>query len=352
MQYFRPIVNNKILKLCIILLILVGTIYYWNEISSASSSKFHVEENMELAELYIKKHLIPDKRNLFFIETSCAINNTVTPSGMKINRRQACSIYSTAVLNPSRQIILYHSCPLHNDFYERSTEFNKYLLDLPNFFIFHAKLEDLMKGTCVGHVFEDLQRSNFPVEHAADITRLLMVYKYGGAYLDLDFVSIKPFVDLPKNFIVAEANSSLSNGVFQFEAQGKGHEFVKEMLIDLAYNYNGIVWAANGPQLFMRTYRKFCNYSENVLLTPITSPCGISVTSSKLFFPVHFSNWKWFFYPYKSETVVELLIKDSVAVHFWNFLSKNEIVKIGEHCAYETIAAKHCKNILMNTSTF
>lgn len=73
----------------------------------------------------------------------------------------------------------------------RSTEFNKYLLDLPNFFIFHAKLEDLMKGTCVGHVFEDLQRSNFPVEHAADITRLLMVYKYGGAYLDLDFVSIK-----------------------------------------------------------------------------------------------------------------------------------------------------------------
>lgn len=91
---------------------------------------------------------------------------------------------------------------------------------------------------------------------------------------------------------------------------------------------------------------------QNVLLTPITSPCGISVTSSKLFFPVHFSNWKWFFYPYKSETVVELLIKDSVAVHFWNFLSKNEIVKIGEHCAYETIAAKHCKNILMNTSTF
>lgn len=85
-------------------------------------------------------------------------------------------------------------------------------------------------------------------------------------YFYLVFICYRPFVDLPKNFIVAEANSSLSNGVFQFEAQGKGHEFVKEMLIDLAYNYNGIVWAANGPQLFMRTYRKFCNYSEVIFI--------------------------------------------------------------------------------------
>uniref|UniRef100_A0A170ZRL6 Lactosylceramide 4-alpha-galactosyltransferase n=1 Tax=Triatoma infestans TaxID=30076 RepID=A0A170ZRL6_TRIIF len=159
----------------------------------------------------------------------------------------------------------------------------------------------------------------------------------------LDFISTKPINVLPNNFIGAESETLFSNGAFQFERHGKGHEFVREMLEDLALNYNRLEWAANGPALFTRVYRKFCSVPEDMPLTPQTSyPCGISVTNSSVFFPVYYPNWMSLFEPTQKESIKDML-KNTVAVHFWNYLSKNEIVKLGENSPYELIAREYCK---------
>lgn len=43
-----------------------------------------------------------------------------------------------------------------------------------------------------------LQTSYWPVPHASDILRYTTLYKFGGTYLDLDVIVLKPF-DI-KNF--------------------------------------------------------------------------------------------------------------------------------------------------------
>lgn len=60
--------------------------------------------------------------------------------------------------------------------------------------------------------------------HLADMVRLLVLYKFGGVYIDTDMIARRSFADLPPVFLAAE-NDKLSNAAMGSTYNDFGHEF-------------------------------------------------------------------------------------------------------------------------------
>ena len=128
-------------------------------------------------------------------------------------------------------------------------------------FAYYDPLE-IAKGTKLQELFDNgkLVRSRYFVTDLSDVLRPMVVYKYGGTYMDLDFVALKPFPEPSEepNFIGLESGRwrGLINGaVFRFE---KGHEFLYNLASLVTDGFNGKHWAHNGPVAITRTWRKYC----------------------------------------------------------------------------------------------
>lgn len=61
----------------------------------------------------------------------------------------------------------------------------------------------------------------------ADFLRMQVLYKYGGMYIDTDFIIFKNFDPLVKTFITREHTYEfLNNGVIAFSHDSAGHELL------------------------------------------------------------------------------------------------------------------------------
>lgn len=70
---------------------------------------------------------------------------------------------------------------------------------------------------------DELSKSKYPIEHTADVLRILTLYKFGGLYLDLDVVSVVPYKKIEKsllknkNFACLGSTNELFNGILKFD---------------------------------------------------------------------------------------------------------------------------------------
>ena len=121
---------------------------------------------------------------------------------------------------------------------------NIYFLSLSNLtkFVSGSPYEKDLK--CSRKVCELLESSIYPEYHYSDLLRLLLVYKFGGIYSDLDIVTLKPFpgnLEL-KNLLAADTSSRLGNCFLKFT---QGHSFTElamkhivSIMLDLERNMN------------------------------------------------------------------------------------------------------------------
>ncbi|XP_014251175.1 alpha-1,4-N-acetylglucosaminyltransferase-like isoform X2 [Cimex lectularius] len=312
------------------------------------STQCSPSEANEFNGFYLRRKLSSNNNNIFFIESSCMTREMNNSKGIRLNSRQACAIYSAAKKNPTRYIVLFHSCPLDNDFYEKASPVIKELLDLPNVAIVSKAIIDIYTGSLLeplihsGKIFQ----SQYPIEHNADILRIFLVYLFGGAYMDMDVVSLKPLDDLGHNFIGAQEETQLGSGVFQFDFDGNGHEYLKRILQEVVQNYDPYTWAGNGPVLAGHVLQKFCNMSAVIdwRIVGKIPGCNITVHPPKVFYPIEYSSWSTYYNESKADYVKEQL-KETYVVHVWNHLSRQADVIIGSNQPYGNIAKEHCAPI-------
>lgn len=69
------------------------------------------------------------------------------------------------------------------------------LMSNPNIHLRYLNLIEFSKETPLEDFMTEglLYESKFPIEHTSDILRMLILYKYGGLYLDLDVITLVPF---------------------------------------------------------------------------------------------------------------------------------------------------------------
>lgn len=139
----------------------------------------------------------PNINNIFFIESRCGLDSEFQKrspdDGVVFNARQVCSIESTAIMNPNRPVYILHTCPLDNNFYEKSPKYVQQLMSYPNIHLVQLKMSELFIRTNVEELYFSgkFKESKFPVAHISDVMRLLTLWKFGGTYMDIDVVSIR-----------------------------------------------------------------------------------------------------------------------------------------------------------------
>jgi len=134
---------------------------------------------------------VPGERHIIFLETVCVMNDSVrdNESGLAITQREACAVASAANTNPDTKVYLLYTCSIKGKLGD-SPEYVKQMLSYPNVRIWKLVISDYIKGTPVEtwDFFGKIRSSDWPVAHASDILRFITLWKYGGTYVDMDFV--------------------------------------------------------------------------------------------------------------------------------------------------------------------
>ena len=123
---------------------------------------------------------------------------------------------------------------------------------------------------------ESLTKDLIKSVHYSDAIRLVLVYKYGGFYSDLDMVILKPLTEL-RNVLSCDENGSeeykdvkdqpedflgkkVSNAIFHFE---KEHVFVNQCLQSFANNFDG-KWGSGGKHIYNLVILKIFSWANQL----------------------------------------------------------------------------------------
>jgi lactosylceramide 4-alpha-galactosyltransferase len=167
--------HRPIKKVLIASVLLVGIYGYF---SLTSTKEDNIRGNILGAKVQPQ-----NGQNVFFVESSEDITN------VRLSARQACSIESAALMNPHLNVFLVYYSKLRLNALEKTPEIEA-LLSYPNVFINYLNIYELSTGSPMeDFVLSDkLSHSAFKVEHTSDALRLLVLWKFGGTYLDTDMI--------------------------------------------------------------------------------------------------------------------------------------------------------------------
>lgn len=179
--------------------------------------------------------------------------------------------------------------------------------------------------------------------------RMLSLYRFGGIYLDLDVVVLRSLEDLPLNFMGAQLNTSIGNSVLGLEPHGRGHQLAELVLQDFHQQYDGDIWAQNGPRCLTRVMSKFCT-AENIneMIRNPNSCNGLRVHNISSFYEINWDEWFYFFEPRLSNFTLHRL-RDSYVAHIWSHINAGWPLRADSNAAYIQLARQHCPRVLAAT---
>lgn len=181
----------------------------------------------------------------------------------------------------------------------------------------------LFKDTPAESWFDEFKRGKTDpgevslAQNLSNLIRLAVLYKYGGVYLDTDFIVLKDFSGL-RNSIGAQSVDAfgnwtrLNNAVLVFD---KNHTLLHKFMEEFTSTFDGNRWGHNGPYLVSRVVER----------TPKGQDCNFTVLPRMAFYPVDWTriaglfakpvtraNSKWV------EAKLAQLGGVSYGVHLWN----------------------------------
>lgn len=198
---------------------------------------------------------------------------------------------------------------------------------------------------------EKLQSGKFVVTHTSDALRLLVLWKYGGTYLDTDVIVTKRLDSVPANFVCNDVGDVVNGAVINLDNSIVGRRISELLLDDLVKNFNGSDWGSNGPFLITRVLQQLCQTNKTQEMIAKTSCDGFHLLPSRFCYPVTGVNWLQLF----NETYAEFAMKsfqDSIVVHFWNNLSKKTELRINSTAAYVQLAKRFCPRVAETCGEF
>ncbi|MBA0615891.1 hypothetical protein Godav_015996 [Gossypium davidsonii] len=203
----------------------------------------------------------------------------------------------------------------------------------------------LLKNTPAEAWFNDIKSGEkdpgvIPLaQNLSNLMRLAALYKYGGVYLDTDFIVLKSFKGL-KNTIGAQSINSamnwtrLNNAVLVFDMN---HPLLYEFIEEFALTFDGNKWGHNGPYMVSRVVHRVegrPGYNFTILLPVAFYPVDW-INIVRLFkVPSQQADPKWF------EAKLQELNEKSYGLHLWNKRSSKLMVEEGS--AMGKLLSEHC----------
>ncbi|NXV12722.1 A4GAT galactosyltransferase, partial [Cepphus grylle] len=269
----------------------------------------------------------PSPGNVFFVETSEQTN----PSYLF-----TCSVESAARTHPGTRVVVLMkglangnaSLPNHWAFLLLSC--------FPNVEIRPLDLAELFSGTPLAKWYLQSYHRWEPyfLPVLSDACRITIMWKFGGIYLDTDFIVLKNLKNLT-NALGMQSQNVLNGAFLSFTPK---HEFMELCMQDFVDNYNGWIWAHQGPELLTRVFKKWCsirNIQDNM------SCKGVRALSPEAVYPIRWEDWKKLFEAISSSELHKLL-KNTYAVHVWNKLSHGTRLEITSQAFLAQLYSQFC----------
>ncbi|CAM6017919.1 unnamed protein product [Sphagnum balticum] len=180
-------------------------------------------------------------------------------------------------------------------------------------------------------------------QHYTELLRLVALYKYGGVYMDMDVIVLKPLDSLSNTIgseILANGEIRLNGAIMAFN---KSSPFLRQCLEEFTATYDDTLLEWNGAELVTRV----ANFSigkggkrwiDNADLLQIQEPFA--------FFPIPSSKISRYFVAptdKQQDEEKELLgriIDEAYTTHLWNRLTASVVPENGS--VIETILNRHC----------
>ncbi|CAK9137099.1 unnamed protein product [Ilex paraguariensis] len=203
----------------------------------------------------------------------------------------------------------------------------------------------LLENTPAKSWLDDLKSGNkdpgeIPLaQNLSNLIRLAVLYKYGGVYMDTDFIVLKDFSGL-RNSIGAQSTDEsgnwtrLNNAALVFDRK---HPLLYMFLEEFASTFNGNRWGHNGPYLVSRVVKRAAT----------TQKFKFTVLPPMAFYPVSWTKIAGFFSrpPDRKlsnwvEAKLHQLNRATYGVHLWN--SHSSRVEIEEGSMVDRLIWEHC----------
>ena len=282
-----------------------------------------------------------DNHRIFFHETS---------GRQSLNLRQNCAVESAAKENPSRSVQLFLAIEKLN----YSDTWLSVLRQYDNIQVILINETEYFAQSPLESWYREgvWRKSPFQKEHLADYIRMLSLFKGGGLYMDLDFITLKPLDEkiLWNFFPFPKADRSrLTNSIFHLQ---HGHRLIEEILRKLAASYYLNEYDEHGPILVTEALTSVCGFEpeqNSSFLTTAKCP-SVRLIPHQFFYPIPYSQWKKYFHEADAETLLQ--IEQSYAVHVWNQISSGTRLVRNSNQLYIKLANQHCPLTIQHAANF
>ncbi|KAK9124469.1 hypothetical protein Sjap_014071 [Stephania japonica] len=177
-------------------------------------------------------------------------------------------------------------------------------------------------------------------QNLSNLLRLAVLYKYGGIYLDTDFIVLKKLSDL-HNSIGAQSMDTksnswnrLNNAILIFD---KGHPILYKFLEGFSHDFDGNRWGHNGPLLLTRVVKKMgekLHYNMTILPSFAFYPVDWKKIVEFFRKPSNEAAWKR-----KAASLLQLN-NTTYSLHLWN--KETSKTKIEEGSIIDQLISDHC----------
>lgn len=177
-------------------------------------------------------------------------------------------------------------------------------------------------------------------QNLSNLIRLALLYKYGGVYVDTDFIVLKDFSRL-RNSIGAQSIDPVSgdwtrinNAVMVFDTN---HALLFKFIQEFALTFDGNKWGHNGPYLVSRVIRRVRGregYNFTVLPPLAFYPVDWTKIGRLFKKPENRDERRWV------EGKLLQLRENTYGVHLWNKQSRE--IEIEEGSVMGRLISDHC----------
>ena len=175
------------------------------------------------------------------------------------------------------------------------------------------------------------------VVHLSDALRVLLVWRFGGLYLDTDYVVLNDMSHYQNVTVKTGAGSlAVTNNAFAFSA---GHPFLEVVMLHMAESYRPTCWTCIGPELLtksLRQYQSSQSQARDVNLVPMARILGVNWQKSDQIIdsPVAISFPEW-----------REIFQQSSSVHFSGAVRANlgwQLPDDPQYSAYALLGPRYC----------
>lgn len=301
------------------------------KISAIFQSESNITNSLKLLDALEVLSSRNKSRNVYyFIETS--------KTGL-FKPRQICAVESTAKIHPNSDVYFLVVQPPGDINLDLNYALQLALRHYKNIQVLSLELTSLFNNSPLQEWYASgvLNKSSYPLHHTSDVIRIFIIWKFGGTYLDLDFV-VKSSLNNLKNFLCPQPGD-MANGALGFEIN---HKLTSLFVKEIATSFDPYSWVHNGPHLLLRVLNRYCGSANQQNKTIAEQPCGnYTILLTTTFYVINYPSWELFFDENCSLDVLKRT-NISLAVHMWNKMSENAKIFIGSQQAYGLLAKEYC----------